>query len=70
MMPAIPLRHQNGATRLPWPAAESIYNNRNQVERLCSRLEEWRVVATRHEKSATSCLGVLRLAAMLDWLER
>jgi transposase len=33
-------------------------------------LKEWRAVATRYEKTAASFLGVLQLAAALDWLRR
>ena len=47
-----------------------IYNNRNLVERLWARLKEWRAVATRYEKTARSFMGVLCLAAALDWLRR
>jgi len=47
-----------------------IYNNRNVVERLWARLKEWRAVATRYEKTARSFLGLLRLAATLDWIKR
>ena len=45
-----------------------LYNNRNVVERLWARLKEWRAVATRYEKTATSFMGVLCLAATLRWL--
>ena len=38
-------------------------------ERLWGRLKEWRAVATRYEKTATSYLGVLCLAATIDWLK-
>jgi transposase len=34
------------------------------------RLKEWRAVATRYEKTAASFMGVLCLAASLDWLRR
>jgi transposase len=47
---------------------EWIYHNRNRVERLWARLKEWRAVATRYEKTACSFMGVLCLAAALDWL--
>ena len=46
-----------------------IYTNRNIVERLWARLKEWRAVATRYEKTATSFMGVLSLAAALDWIK-
>ena len=46
-----------------------IYANRNHVERLWSRLKEWRAIATRYEKTASSFMGVLCLAAALDRLK-
>ena len=64
--PAIPpLRHEAPVACPDW-----IYNNRNRVERLWARLKEWRAAATRYEKTAASFLGVLCLAAALDWLRR
>ena len=64
--PAIPpQRHETPVACPDW-----IYNNRNQVERLWARLKEWRAIATRYEKTATSFMGVLSLAAALDWLKR
>ena len=46
-----------------------VYNNRNIVERLWARLKEWRAVATRYEKTASSFASVLALAATLNWLK-
>jgi transposase len=64
--PTIPPRRNEAPVACPhW-----IYNNRNRVERLWGRLKEWRAVATRYEKTAASYLGVLHLAATLDWLRR
>ena len=64
--PAIPpLRHE-----APVACPEWIYANRNRVERLWARLKEWRAVATRYEKTAASFMGVLCLAATMDWLKR
>jgi transposase len=48
---------------------EWIYNNRNRVERLWARLKEWRAVATRYEKTASSFMSILHLAATLDWIK-
>jgi transposase len=48
----------------PW-----IYTNRNLVERLWGRLKEWRAVATRYEKTERSFMGVLCMAATMDWLK-
>ena len=63
--PAIPSK-QNEA---PLACPDWIYNNRNQVERLWARLKEWRAIATRYEKTAQSFMGVLCLAAALDWIK-
>lgn len=64
--PAIPPKKNEAPVACP----DWIYNNRNRVERLWARLKEWRAVATRYEKTASSFLGVLHLAAALDWLKR
>lgn len=63
--PAIPFKSNEEPAR--WPAWA--YHNRNRIERLWGRLKEWRAVATRYEKTAASFLGVLCLAATLDWLK-
>ncbi len=63
--PAIPPKVNEAPVRCP----DFIYTNRNMVERLWGRLKEWRAVATRYEKTATSFLGVLNLAATLDWIK-
>jgi transposase len=64
--PAIlPLRHEAPVACPDW-----IYNNRNRVKRLWARVKEWRAVATRYEKTAANFLGVLCLAAALDWFRR
>jgi transposase len=55
---AVPIMELNGFTV-----------NRNLVERLWNRLKEWRVVATRYEKTARSFTGVLCLAAAFDWIK-
>jgi hypothetical protein len=31
--------------------------------------KEWRAVATRYEKTASSFMGILYLAAALDWIK-
>jgi transposase len=62
--PAIPTKRNEAAVACPaW-----IYTNRNLVERLWARLKEWRAVATRYEKTARSFMGVLCMAAALDWI--
>lgn len=63
--PAIPAKRNEAAVACP----AYIYTNRNMVERLWARLKEWRAVATRYEKTAASFMGVLCLAATLDWIK-
>ena len=63
--PAIPSKKNEAPVACP----EWVYNNRNHVERLWARLKEWRAIATRYEKTASSFMGVLCLAATLDWLK-
>ena len=62
--PAIPAKRNEAPVACP----DWIYNNRNIVERLWARLKEWRAVATRYEKTASSFMGILHLAAALDWI--
>jgi transposase len=44
------------------------YRRRHKVENLWARLKEWRAIATRYDKTATSFSGSLHLAAAFDWL--
>jgi transposase len=63
--PAIPTRRNEAPVACPpW-----IYQNRNLVERFWSRVKEWRAVATRYEKTERSFMGVLCMAATMDWLK-
>ena len=64
--PAIPTRKNEA----PVACRSWIYANRERVERLWSRLKEWRAVATRYDKTARCFLGVLSLAATFDWIRR
>ena len=62
--PAIPPQSHEAPVACPgWT-----YHDRNRVERSWARLKEWRAAATRYEKTARSFLGVLCLAAAIDWL--
>ena len=62
--PAIPAKRNEAPVACP----DWAYANRNRVERLWGRLKEWRAVATRYEKTACSFMGVLCLAASIDWI--
>ena len=44
------------------------YRWRNLVERLFSKLKNWRRVATRYDKTAESYLGFVALASVTLWL--
>ena len=63
--PAIPSKQNEAPVACP----DWVYNNRSHVERLWARLKEWRAIATRYEKTAQSFMGVLCLAAALDWIK-
>ncbi len=44
------------------------YRRRNVVERCFNRLKQYRAIATRYDKTATSYRGMLDLATLLIWL--
>jgi putative transposase len=44
------------------------YRQRNQIERLMSRLKQFRRVATRYDKTASSYLGFVHFICALLWL--
>ena len=70
--PAIPSKQNEAPVACP----DWIYTHRNQVERLWARLKGRaakrtdRAIATRYEKTARSFMGVLCLAASMDWIKR
>ena len=63
--PAIPTKRSEAPVACP----DWIYTNRNLVERLWARLKGWRAAAARYEKTACSFMGVLCIAAAMDWLK-
>ncbi|KPH88339.1 transposase [Komagataeibacter intermedius AF2] len=63
--PAIPAKRRDGPAACPKWA----YRCRHLVENLWARLKEWRAVATRYEKTATSFLAVIHIAAAADWIK-
>lgn len=62
VVPANPTHPAVGYDRLA-------YRRRSRVEQVWGRLKEWRAVATRYEKRAETYLGVLHVAAALDWIK-
>ncbi|GIG79622.1 IS5 family transposase [Planotetraspora kaengkrachanensis] len=45
-----------------------VYKRRNVVERCFNQLKQFRALATRYDKTATSYTAVVTIAAMLLWL--
>lgn len=82
-LPAL-ARHQRDHPRTPRPASQpspprqqrrpptsfdpTAYRRRNVVERCFNRLKQYRSIATRHDKTATSYQGWLDLTTLLMWL--
>ena len=54
--------------RNPAPHDRVKYRWRNRIERLFSKLKNWRRVATRYDKTADSYVGFVSLASALLWL--
>ena len=54
--------------RNPAPHDRVKYRWRNRIERLFSKLKNWRRVATRDDKTADSYIGFVSLASALLWL--
>jgi transposase len=44
------------------------YKDRNRIERMFNRLKQFRRIATRYDKTASSYAGFLKLAAACIWL--
>jgi transposase len=53
--------------REPIPYSKTIYRQRNLIERMFSRLKDFRRVATRYDKLARNFLAGALLAAALVW---
>ena len=54
--------------RVARPIYLSCYRQRNQIERLMSRLKQFRRLATRYDKTASSYLGFVHFVRALLWL--
>lgn len=62
--PVIPGRRHR---REPISHDEQVYRTRNRVERLVSKLKQFRRVATRYDQTAASFLAFVELAALRIW---
>lgn len=47
---------------------KSRYRQRNQIERLVSRLKRFRRIATRYDRRATYFFAAVQLVAAMDWI--
>jgi transposase len=68
-MGAIPVVPSRRGSKQPEPCPSYIYRHRNLIERCWSRLKEWRAIATRYDKTATSYAAGIAIAATLDWFK-
>lgn len=57
-----------GTRRRPRPLDRAAYRHRNAVERLIGRLKQFRRLATRYDKTASSYLGFVHFIGALMWL--
>jgi transposase len=57
----------NGKTMILYDTDK--YKSRNRIERMFNTLKNWRRVATRYDKTATSFLGLITIAAIPQWLQ-
>ena len=64
----LPVTPANPVHTEPAPLDRELYRLRNRVERLVGRLEQFRAVATRYDKTAESFLATAQLAAARLWL--
>ena len=62
-------RQRGGSAGGRPPAFDKIaYKRRNIVERCFNRFKQYRAIATRYDKTATSYQGMIDLATLLIWL--
>jgi len=57
----------NRTRKNPYPFDRQAYRRRNLIERMFSRLKDFRRVATRYDKLAVAYDATVRLAAMVIW---
>lgn len=63
-LPVIPAKQRR---REPIAHNAVVYRSRNRVERLVSKLKQFRRVATRYDQTAASFLAFVELAALRVW---
>ena len=63
-------RRRGSAGGRPVSYDRATYRRRNVVERAFNRLKNWRGIATRYDKHATTYRGAVVLASILIWLQQ
>jgi transposase len=63
-LPVIP---NNPTRKRPHPFDEDAYRQRNLIERMFCRLKDWRRIATRYDKLASSFAAAVAIAAVITW---
>ena len=66
VVPVIPSKVNR---REPWIHDAEDYRLRNKIERRIGHLKQWRRVATRYDKTASSYLAAVQVAAIRMWLK-
>ena len=65
---AEPVIPPNPTRKHPASYDKTRYRQRNQIERLVSRLKRFRRIATRYDRRAAYFLAAVQLVAALDWM--
>ena len=63
-LPVIP---NNPTRKRQHPFDEDAYRQRNLIERMFCRLKDWRRIATRYDKLASSFAAAVAIAAIITW---
>ena len=66
---AIPVVPSRRGAKEPQPYPDYTDKHRKLIERFWARHKERRAVATRYDKTATSCAAGIAITASLDWIK-
>jgi len=63
----VPVIPNNPTRKRHHPFDEIAYRQRNLIERMFCRLKDWRRIATRYDKLASSFAAAVAIAAIIIW---
>jgi putative transposase len=63
----VPVIPNNPTRKMHHPFDENAYRQRNLIERMFCRLKDWRRIATRYDKLATTFAAGVAIAAVIIW---